>query len=280
MKQILKILPLLAIGFAQANELDDLINASAAIVGKIDTASMMVGSAINYSYTGQVAEAGIGDSAKIQQAEVEAYNAALQNMSNFLPYGDAQTFLENAAADELELMHDAVDTFTEVVVDMATVIEVNEMASEAATPNEQKAVQDYVTSNVETLTIDQNDVETYNQSIDDIETHAANAGAYLGVAQNKDATNFLEQGAANNNTTFDSATVNYVAEQQWVAVSWGNGNATAVYINGNNFGLDLYVSEADVLQYGQETEFYTGSPTALGYQCFMNQINCDYDYEP
>lgn len=265
---------------AQANELDNLVNTSAAIVGKIDTASILVGSAINYSSQGLISPQGMADAGKITQQELEAYNQALTGITAYNPYGDAQTFLEDAADGELELMHDAVDVFTEAVVNMVEVVKVNELAETASTPNEEAAVVEYVDTNFEQLQITDSEVATYNQSLDDIETHSTNAGAYLSVAANKDATNFLETGAANNNTTFGEATVSFDANQQYVRVAWNNQNATAVFVNGNNFGIDAYVTEADVLAYGQQTEFYGGSPTQVGYDCFVQQINCEYDYEP
>ena len=271
---------LLASVSAQANELDNLVNTSAAIVGKIDTASIMVGSAINYSSQGLISPQGIADAGKITQQELQAYNQALSGITAYNPYGDAQTFLEDAADGELELMHDAVDVFTEAVVNMVEVVKVNELAEAAATPNEEAAVVEYVNTNFEQLQITDSEVATYNQSLDDIETHSTNAGAYLSVAANKDATNFLETGAANNNTTFGESTVSFDANQQYVRVAWNNQNATAVFVNGNNFGIDAYVTEADVLAYGQQTEFYGGSPTKVGYDCFVQQINCEYDYEP
>lgn len=280
MKKFLMMPLVLASVSAQANELDNLVNTSAAIVGKIDTASILVGSAINYSSQGLISPQGMADAGKITQQELEAYNQALTGITAYNPYGDAQTFLEDAADGELELMHDAVDVFTEAVVNMVEVVKVNELAETASTPNEEAAVVEYVDTNFEQLQITDSEVATYNQSLDDIETHSTNAGAYLSVAANKDATNFLETGAANNNTTFGEATVSFDANQQYVRVAWNNQNATAVFVNGNNFGIDAYVTEADVLAYGQQTEFYGGSPTQVGYDCFVQQINCEYDYEP
>ena len=49
----------------------------------------------------------------------------------------------------------------------------------------------------------------------------------------------------------------------------GTNNATAVFLNGNdNFGLDVYATQAEILVAGQESEFYLTGPTAQGYNCF------------
>jgi len=252
---------LLAIGsVAQASELDDLVQTSARLRDKVDTGIQLVGAGITHSHMGYVSEEGISQQAMIEATEVAAYNEALAGMAQFSPYGDAQTFLEDKADQELVLMNQAVDTFTEAVVAISTVIEVADMAENAQTPNEQEDVQVYVEENYEALQIGQSDVDNYNQSLDSIETHANNAGAYIGVSQNAEATQFLQDGAASNNSTFFDSTLIYDRDQKWVHISWMSGNATAVFIDGSNFGLDLYVSEEDVFFAGENSEFYFTSP--------------------
>lgn len=268
-----KAICLLAICSAvQANQLNDLVDTSNAIVTQLDKGIMMVGSAQNYAHTG----GGLSDGTahmgvQISQSMLEQYNTALTNMSTYQPFGSVQNVLEEMAQNELDLMHDAVDTFTEVVVEMAQVTQVAEMAENASTPQEEADVQTFVAENQEVLTISQDSVDTYNQSVEDIETHANNASAFIAVASNTDAVNFLQQGAENNNTTAEQATVTFSQNNQWVVMSWAStNNATAVYLNGNdNFGIDIYMTDADILAAGSETEFYQTSPVALGYQCFM-----------
>ena len=64
--------------------------------------------------------------------------------------------------------------------------------------------------------------------------------------------------------------------QQWVAMGYPTTrNLTAVYLNGQNFGIDLYVTEADILAVGSDSEFYLTGPTYLGYKCFMTQEDCE-----
>lgn len=260
----------------QSNELDNLINSSAEISQQLDLGVMLVGSALEYSSQGTgLSDGNLSTSAHITQQQVQAYNDALLSMENYLPYGSVQTVLENRASESLQLMDEAVDVFTEAVVEIAQVQQVAEMSEQASTPDEEKQVQDFVVENQETLTISQDTVDDYNQSLDDIETHANTASAYIAVAANADAVEFLQTGAENNNTTAELATVAYNANQQWVAMSWaGTNNATAVYLNGQNFGLDLYLSETDILTAGSESEFYNTSPMALGYECFFNYEDC------
>ena len=278
MKNKMMIVSLLAISSAaQSNELDDLINASGAIVNQIDRGIMMTGAAMSYAHTGSgLTDGTMSGTAHISTEQLTKYNNALTGMKNYLPYGSVQNELETLAEQELDLMDDAIDTFTEVVVEMMTVVQVAEMAEEAASPQEEAAVQDFVVGNTEALTISQEEVDTYNQSLDDIETHANNASAFLAVAGNEDAVNFLQQGVENANTTADQTNIFYDANNQWVAMGYNTTrNLTAVYLNGQNFGLDLYVADTDILAIGSDSEFYLTGPTALGYKCFMTQEDCD-----
>ena len=262
----------------QATELDTLIESSAAIIAQINTGILMTGAAMAYSNTGTgISEGQLAGTAYITTEQVNAYNQALLGMVNYLPYGSAQEYLEDQADAELELMEAAIDDFTAVVVDMLAVQEVAELASEAATPDEEAAVQEYVTNNTDALTIDQSDADTYNQSLDDIETHANAAGAFLGVAANSDAVAFLDQGAMDNNTRIETNTLSYSASTQAVSLAWTTGNpATSVYVNGSDaFNINLYVSNQDILTAGASSELYLTGPTYLGYECFMTQLNCE-----
>ena len=263
---------------AQASELDDLIASSAAIVDQINTGILMTGAAMGYAHSGTgISDGQLAGTAYISTQQVEAYNQALSGMVTYLPYGSAQDYLEEQAAAELALMEAAIDDFTTVVVDMLAVQEVAELATEASTPDEEAAVQEYVTSNTDALTIDQSDADTYNQSLDSIELHANAAGAFLGVAANPDAVAFLNQGAMDNNTRIETNTLSYSASTQAVSLAWTSGNpATSIYVNGSDaFNINLYVSHQDILTVGATSELYLTGPTYLGYECFMTQLNCE-----
>ena len=274
MKNKLKILFLLALSSAVASsELDNLLDTSTAIVNQIDTGITLVGAATEYAYQGDaLSDGSLSSTAHISTEQLDAYNAALTDFAtNYQPYGDLTAVLENKAMDELDLMNNAVETFAEVVVEMVQVVEVQERLEEASAPSQEEEVQTFVSDNIEVLQIEQEQVDTYNQSVDDIETHANNASAYLSVANSEEAVAFLEQGIENANTTAEQTSIMYDANQQWVTMGYNTTrNLTAVYLNGgDNIGLDLYLTEADILAAGSESEFYLTGPTAQGYKCFM-----------
>lgn len=273
-----KIAFLLAISsVAQSNELDNLIDSSSAIVNQIDTGVKLVGAATDYAHTGGGLSNGtLSSTAHITSAQVDAYNSALSNMSTYQPYGaPVKEVLENMAMDSLADMETHIQTFTEVVVDMIAVQQVAEKAETASTPKQEEEVQIFVAENQDMLTITQEDVDTYNTSVDQIETSANEASAYLSVA-NSEAAEFLQQSIEDKNTTSADVNIFYDAGAQWVAMGYNTTrNLTAVYLNGNDaFGLDLYYSEADILALGTESEFYKTSPVGMGYDCFF-EMDCE-----
>jgi len=263
----------------QASEKDDLLNTSSDIVNQITTGVTLVGAATEYAYQGDALSSGtLSTTAHISEAQVDAYNQALDNfVNNYQPYGDVKAVLENKAMGELELMDEAIGRFTEAVVDMSTVLQVNERIEEAVTPQQEAEVQTFVTESASVLQVEQETVDTYNQSVDEIETHANNASAYLAVAGSEEAVAFLEQGIENANTTAEQTNIFYDANAQWVAMGYNTTrNLTAVYLNGNdNMGLDLYITEADILAAGSESEFFKTSPVSQGYKCFMYNEGCN-----
>ncbi len=273
-----KITFLLAISTAvQSSELDNLIDASSAIVDQIDTGVKLVGAATEYAHHGYgLSDGTLSGTAHISSEQVEAYNSALSNMANYQPYGaPVSEVLTDMAMDSLEEMDQAIGTFTEVVVDMIAVQQVAEKAETASTPKQEEEVQTFVAENQDMLTISQEEVDTYNTSVDQIETSANEASAYLAVA-NSEAADFLQQSIEDNNTTSADVNIFYDANAQWVAMGYNTTRQlTVVALNGaGNYGLDMYYTEADILALGTESEFYRTSPVGMGYDCFF-EMDCE-----
>jgi hypothetical protein len=262
---------------AQASELDDLIESSAAIVSQIDRGILMAGAAMGFAHTGTgISDGQLAGTAYISSEQVTAYSNALTGMVNYLPYGSAEDYLNEQAQSELDAMNDAIDDFTVVVVDMLAVQQVSEMAEDAATPDEQAEVQAYVAAN--DMSISQEDADTYNQSLDLIEESANNAGAFLAVAGNPEAVAFLDQGAMDNNTRIEDNGLSYSASNQSVNIAWASSNTvSSIYMNGQDqFNIDVYASHADILTEGASSGLYLTGPTYLGWKCFTTGV-CEED---
>lgn len=260
----------------QSSELDTLIATSSAIVDQINSGIMFVGGSINAAQTGMGISSGqLSGNYYISNEQVANYNAALTGMVNYMPYGSAEDYANQQAQNEIEQMEAAIEDFTTVVVDMLSVQEVAERAEAAETPDDQAEVQDYVAQN--DLSVSQDDADTYNQSLDDIENHANAAGAFLAVAGNPEAVAFLMEGAMANNTRVEDNALTYSSANQAVELAWASSDTvSSIYLNGQgDYGLDIYATETTILNTGYESMFYNSGPTALGFSCFMYQTDCD-----
>ena len=260
----------------QSSELDTLIATSSAIVDQINSGIMFVGGSIHAAQTGMGISSGqLSGNYYISNEQVANYNAALTGMVNYMPYGSAEDYANQQAQNEIEQMEAAIEDFTTVVVDMLSVQEVAERAEAAETADDQAEVQDYVAQN--DLSVSQDDADTYNQSLDDIENHANAAGAFLAVAGNPEAVAFLMEGAMANNTRVEDNALTYSSANQAVELAWANSDTvSSIYLNGQgDYGLDIYATEATILNTGYESMFYNSGPTALGFNCFMYQTDCD-----
>ena len=260
----------------QSSELDTLIATSSAIVDQINSGIMFVGGSIHASQTGMGISSGqLSGNYYISDEQVANYNAALTGMVNYMPYGSAEDYANQQAQNEIEQMEAAVEDFTTVVVDMLSVQEVAERAEAAETPDDQAEVQDYVAQN--DMSVSQEDADQYNSSLDDIENHANAAGAFLAVAGNPEAVAFLMEGAMANNTRVEDNALTYSSANQAVELAWASSDTvSSIYLNGQgSYGLDIYATEATILNTGYESMFYNSGPTALGFNCFMYQTDCD-----
>ena len=237
---------------------------------------MFVGGSINAAQTGMGISSGqLSGNYYISEEQVANYNAALTGMVTYMPYGSAEDYANQQAENEIEQMEAAIEDFTTVVVDMLSVQEVAERAEAAETPDDQAEVQDYVAQN--DMSVSQDDADTYNQSLDDIENHANAAGAFLAVAGNPEAISFLNAGAKENNTRVEDNALTYSSANQAVELAWASSDTvSSIYLNGQgDYGLDIYATEATILNTGYESMFYNSGPTALGFNCFMYQTDCD-----
>jgi hypothetical protein len=284
-KKILATACLLASVSAPANELDNLVNTSGQIADKLDLGIQYVGAATTMTASNSgIAPLGMHYDAYISSEEVSAYNAALQNLGSYVAY-TAADFLNDQGQIELGLMNDAIDDFADATVALISVVEVADMAAEAQQTNDiqkQEDLQDYVSTNEQLLTVSQDDVQAYNDSLEDVASHASNAVAYLAVAADEGATDFLQQGADNAGVRFTDAADNlsYVASSRAVLLDFQAQNqGYAVWVDGTDaFGIDLMLTRAEVLFEGGNSDFYLNGPTQNA--CFFSGEGCEAAVNP
>ena len=264
----------------QADAIDTLVTDSQSVLNSLDYGIRATGGLMVLSVNGQVAPNGIVHGGLITQNQVTAYNNALSVVAGSTFY-DAELYLLDQGDIAIENMNDAVDTFVDTATEISTILEIAEMAEAAqddGTPEQKQLVAEYTALNEASLTLSQETVTEYNESLDDIETYAQQAAAYIGLANDTNATAFFDQGAENADASFvNEATTSYDNNNNMVVVMWSTTQSgSGVYIDGTGgLNIDLFTTETDVLSAGANSLFYTTSPTYLGYDCFFNETNCD-----
>ena len=264
----------------QADAIDTLVTDSQSVLNSLDYGIRATGGLMALSVNGQVAPNGIVHGGLITQNQVTAYNNALSVVAGSTFY-DAELYLLDQGDIAIDNMNDAVDTFVDTATEISTILEIAEMAEAAqddGTPEQKQLVAEYTALNEASLTLSQETVTEYNESLDDIETYAQQAAAYIGLANDTNATAFFDQGAENADASFvNEATTSYDNNNNMVVVMWSTTQSgSGVYIDGTGgLNIDLFTTETDVLSAGANSLFYTTSPTYLGYDCFFNETNCD-----
>jgi len=238
----------------------------------MDKGYQVVGGLQYYATNNGIAEVGIvaNSGAVITNEQREAYNEAIVAMTT-AEYYVFQQFSEDQAQLALDELEDAVDDFVEASVDLTTVLEINERATEAeATEDLQddQDVQDYVEANESVLTVDSDTVEEFNESMETIEESAATAALWTAASVNEELNDFANETADEFGTSFTSVTDTFFDRND-------EGGTAYVYFDDQShiwFRTALFemnVGLEDILTQGENTEFYTEGPTQ-NYNCYVH----------
>ena len=265
-------------GVVKADPLNDLVNSSQAVVDQLNIGYKTVAGLQYNANLGYMSDGTMADAAKISEAQRVAYNNALSAMADMQFY-TAEDFLLDQGDIALANMETAIDTFTEAATEIAVILEVTTMAEEAAesgTSTDAQTVAEFADANEASLTLQAETVTEYNDSLEDIEGYAAEAAAFIGIANDESSVAFFDQSAENANSSFvDEVQATYQASNKWVKLDFDNANyAAAVYFDGTA-GLDLFKSSTAILQDGATDSYYTSSPSYVGYECFFYGTGCE-----
>jgi len=232
-------------GVASAQtEIDDVVAASQTIINTIKDARFAVSGMQHYGSTGGITPDGFSDAYKLTQQSVDSYNQALQAVKDATFYNAKMMFEDkhDEAMDNLSLAVDSFVLATEAIVEVVTV---NEMATEANTTEGQLAVQSYIQTN--DVEITQAEVSAYNTSLDDVESYAQQAAAFLQASNDSYITSATDNEAqAYNNASYE-ANVTYNAANDFLQVTWQSGYSHG-YVG--FFNADFKTAE-DIMGMGQ-----------------------------
>ena len=260
-KTAIAISAFLSVSAAQAETtIDNLVEASKTIAVKLEQGRYAAFGAEHYASVGGIIDYSsvATDDYLITEADVNAYNDALTGVQDALYY-TTKMALEDKAAESMVKVSDAVDNFVVASHQLAVVEEVAdraETAQETSSVEDQIAVQEYVEQN--DVSISQETVIEYNQSLEDIAVNARDAGAFLAASKNEQLTSISDQHAQDYDQSMAEASISYSATNDILSVQW----ATNVgHIEFHDFLMGDYVTASEVL--GQGEAIYSDQQTHL-----------------
>ena len=260
-KTAIAISAFLSVSAAQAETtIDNLVEASKTIAVKLEQGRYAAFGAEHYASVGGIIDYNsvATDDYLITEADVNAYNDALTGVQDALYY-TTKMALEDKAAESMVKVSDAVNNFVVASHQLAVVEEVADRAGtaqETSSVEDQIAVQEYVEQN--DVSISQEAVIEYNQSLEDIAVNARDAGAFLAASKNEQLTSISDQHAQDYDQSMAEASISYSATNDILSVQW----ATNVgHIEFHDFLWGDYVTASEVL--GQGEAIYSDQQTHL-----------------
>ena len=241
-------------------EIDDLVNTSASIRSTFDYGIRAIGGMTAYAATGGIAPTGTVDNGIISYGQADAYNAAVvavQNATYTVDVG-AQEYFDNAADQAMQTVSGAVDAYVDAAQAVIEVVRVNEVAADAQAAGDGEAltaVQDYIATN--DVTLEQSDVDIYNDALEAVEENAQTAAAFMAVASDETLIESANQQADSMDTTYADATESFFdAATGEVTVAF-NDVQTTVAISVSSY----FITTTEILTEGETSTFYQTGPT-------------------
>lgn len=230
--------------------IDNLVEASRTIAAKLEQGRYAVYGAEYYASVGGVIDYNAVDDEQyiINDGDIAAYQDSLEAVRNTLYY-TTQMALEEKAAESMVKVSEAVDSFIVASVQLSVVEEVADRAETAQQTNaveDQIAVQTYISEN--DVSLKQETVAEYNQSLESIAVNAREAGAYLSASKNESLTSISDQHAQDYGLSMAEASVSYSATNDILSVQWATNIG---HIEFHDFLLGDYKTAAEVLGQGE-----------------------------
>ena len=213
-----------------------------------------------YAQTGGIAPVGTITDGLISYGQADAYNAAVaavQAATYPMDVG-AQDYFNEASDQAMNQVSVAVDAYVDAAQAVIEVVRVNEIATDAqaAGDNEKAAaVQEYLNTN--DVTLQDAEVDIYNDALTNVEETTQTAAAFMAVASSPELIDSANEQAAQLDTTYADATESFFdAATGDVTVKFNEVVATVAVSVG-----DYFKTTAEILTEGETSGFYQTGPT-------------------
>lgn len=244
---------------AQANEIDSLITASQNIRDTFKYGIQAIAGSESYSWQGLISPDGTIDQGLLDKAKQDAYNAAVLAVKNqtYTYDPNSQQYFEDQANSAMSVVSETIDAYVDAAQVLIEVATVNEMAQDAAEAQDERqamALQEYMNAN--DVTLEDQEVEQYNDALVAVHEATQVAAAYMAVANDESLQEIADEMAYDLRVTYqEAASVFFDAATQSVWISFDGGTT----IQGISLA-DYYVTVEQVLIEGETMPFFYTSP--------------------
>jgi hypothetical protein len=241
-----------------ATEIDDLVNTSQSIRDTFAYGIKTIAGGAAYAGDGSIAPEMAKDG-QITTEQQNAYNAAVSAVmaATYTYNPGAEEYFQDQADQAMDQVSEMIDAYVQAAQTIIMVATVNEMAQDAQTAEDERqamALQEFMGAN--DVTLQDEEIEAYNDALSNTEQAIQVAAAYMAVVNDE---GLLEQA---NDMAFDlrvtyeeAASVFFDLETTAVWVSFDGGES----IQGLQVG-NYFVTAEDVLTRAETEQFYITSP--------------------
>lgn len=236
-------------------KIDALISSLGAIKNRVTDNGINTVGAVGYAALGGVIVDDAFDDGVITQTELDDYLAAHALVIGH-DYETATTAQQLFTQEYQGAMNDldaAIDLLADASAEILTATGIMETAATADTSPEQTALQGMM--GTDEYSIDQAEVDAYNQAVAQVENYAQQAGAFMAAANNTDLTASIDSYATQNNFVVGNYTaITYTQNVDEFVINWdddGFGSGWQGYLSEDMVSAsELFTAGEYVEQYG------------------------------
>ena len=236
-------------------KIDELISTLGAIKNRVTDNGYHTVGAVGYAALGGVVIDDAFDDGLITQQELDDYIAAKDLVlgHDYETATNAQQLFTQEYQAAMNDLDEAIDVLADASAEILTATGIMEVAATADTSPEQTALQGMIET--DEYSIDQAEVDAYNQAVAQVENYAQQAGAFMAAANNTELTASIDSYATQNNFVVGSYTaITYTQNIDEFVILWDNdgfGSGWQGYLEEDMVSAeDIYAAGEYVEQYG------------------------------
>ena len=236
-------------------KIDALITSLGAIKNRVTDNGVNTVGAVGYAALGGVVIDDAFDDGLITQDELDDYLEAKDLVLNhdYETAENAQQLFTQEYQGAMNSLDEAIDLLADASAEILTATGVMEAAGAADTSPEQTALQDMLGE--DQYSIDQAEVDAYNQAVAQVENYAQQAGAFMAAANNSELTASIDNYATVNNFAVGNyTTITYTQAMDEFVINWnddGFGSGWQGYLTSEfKDATDIYDAGEYVAEYG------------------------------